>query len=60
MGFLNGTNGKSGDVTYQNVVFDLESEFPWSLVMAINTNFYAAWEPAQINAGGGESVCILS
>ena len=53
--FLNGTNGEVKGTTYQNVVFDLGNEFPWSLVVALNTNFYAAWEPVELNAGGGES-----
>ena len=47
-GFLNGTEGKSGGVTYQDVVFDLGSDFSWDLVMAANTNFYAAWEVSHL------------
>ena len=54
-GFLNGTNGKEAGVTYQNQVFDLGNSFPWTMVMAENVNFYAAWEPVQVNAGGGPS-----
>ena len=52
-GFLNGTNGKVDGTNYQNLVFDLGNSFPWDLIMAENVNFYAAWEPVQVNAGEG-------
>ena len=40
----------------QNQVFDLGTEgFYWSMVMDINDNFYAAWQPVRVNAGNGVS-----
>ncbi|KAK5165107.1 uncharacterized protein LTR77_009204 [Saxophila tyrrhenica] len=54
-GFLNGTNGREGDIKYQNVVFDLGTDFGWSLIMAGNVEFYSGWQPVQVNAGEGPS-----
>ena len=54
-GFLNGTNGLVKGTKYQNMVFDLGNTFPYTMVMAENVNFYAAWEPVRVNAGGGAS-----
>jgi hypothetical protein len=55
-GFLNGTNGKVKGTVYQNQVFDLGSEFPYTMIMDESVNFYAAWEPVRINAGDGPSM----
>lgn len=54
-GFLDGTNGQSGQIKYQNQIFDLGTEFAWSLVPEPNVVFYTFWQPERINAGGGPS-----
>ncbi|OQO05631.1 hypothetical protein B0A48_09723 [Cryoendolithus antarcticus] len=35
------------------IVGSLNGTFPWSMLMALNTATYAAWEPVRIDAGEG-------
>lgn len=53
-GFLNATGLSDGDgQALSGLVFDLGSQgIPWSMLPALSVNFYAAWQPVRINAGG--------
>ena len=53
-GFLNGTNGGFGNITYQNQVFELGTPFPWGLVPGGNF-IYESWLPVTLQAGVGPS-----
>ncbi|KAK4544399.1 hypothetical protein LTR36_004290 [Oleoguttula mirabilis] len=53
-GYLYPTNQTSAaGQKYYYQAFNLGNPFPWQLVMAFNTNFYAAWQPVRVNAGLG-------
>jgi hypothetical protein len=62
-GFLNQTNTTTGTpdgTPLYNQEFDLGNDWPWQLEMAANTNFYAAWQPVRVRAGGGYSDSYIS
>lgn len=46
-GFFNATNVTGSD----NLLFDLGNDFAWGLKMVPNEQFYAAWQPVELNAG---------
>ncbi|EMF09735.1 uncharacterized protein SEPMUDRAFT_151649 [Sphaerulina musiva SO2202] len=46
-GFFNATNVTGSD----NLLFDLGNDFAWGLKMVPNQQFYAAWQPVELNAG---------
>ncbi|TKA76132.1 hypothetical protein B0A55_03244 [Friedmanniomyces simplex] len=54
-GFLSPvTNSTVPDNNFQE--FDLGTQpYPWTMIMADSVNFYAAWQPVRINAGGGST-----
>ncbi|KAJ5908214.1 hypothetical protein N7495_000896 [Penicillium taxi] len=52
-----GSNGTSAPSFYLNetrALADLGTDFTWGLIATGDTN-YAAWEPIEINAGGGST-----
>ena len=57
---LAATNITVNGTTYYNQLFDLGNDFPWGLVMVPNQDFYAAWQPVQLNAGASGSAFDVS
>ncbi|KAJ5574036.1 uncharacterized protein N7459_008463 [Penicillium hispanicum] len=50
----NGTNAPNIYFNGTQALFDLGTEFPWGMIAPGDTN-YAAWEPIEVNAGGGST-----
>ncbi|GAB7335683.1 hypothetical protein MBLNU13_g07993t1 [Cladosporium sp. NU13] len=54
-GFLDATNTSTAEAPNYFQEFDLGTEFPWSLKLALSDTAYSGWQPVRIDAGAGGS-----
>jgi len=54
-GFLNATNTSTAEAPNYVQEFDLGTQFPWSMNLAVADTAYSGWQPVRIDAGAGGS-----
>lgn len=55
VGFLNATNTSTAEAPNYVQKFDLGTQFPWSMNLALADTAYSGWQPVRIDAGAGGS-----